>query len=78
MRRVVALDNDGAAREATVSGRAALPLPATRGLVVDSMDEFVGRLDMAGAVVRDDRSGVVRPGGVGEGLVLVLRDGGRA
>lgn len=78
IRRVVAFDREGAVRPTDASGRTVLPFPITRGLVVDSILEFVGRLDIGGAAILVDRSGVVRPDGVGDGLVWVLRYPGRS
>lgn len=76
MRRVAVLDKEGAVRAVGISGLTILPLPVTRGFEMDSMLELVGRLDMGGAPIRPDGSGVVRPEGVGEGLVLVRRKPG--
>lgn len=78
MRRVVALLREGAARVAVISDLTALPLPATRGLDVDSILEFVGRLDIGGAPIRTPLSGVVLPDGVGDGFVFVRRYPGRS
>lgn len=75
---MVAFDNDGAVRLTDVSERTALPLPTTRGFVVDSILELVGRLDIGGAAILVDLSGVVRPDGVGDGFVLVRRYPGRS